>query len=281
MADSGCVGAWLKEEKLASAIREDASGEGNDLANGGTQALATTTDAAFGARASAFDGGNNSSLTRTDANLSATFPGKSGYNATAFTVGCWVKPAVGSGSSTFTLMHKGGTCLQFYWLGSGDFLQAIFFDSAVAAKVMTTSAASVPEGAYTFCAVRLAAGKIAVWSGSPPVKGTELTCADLNDSTDPFLLGAQVGGTLELDGHLDDCFAFSRGLEESELTTLASGGLAAFLATFEDADPPSLAVDHPRLSERTAGAGRVAGGARVAGGGRVAGGSLISPVRGR
>lgn len=218
-ADANCVGAWSFENNL-----NDSSGDSQTLTNNvGTISYDTDDLIKWGSYSAYFN--DDRQLTRTNANLSASFPGKNGYTPTALSVVCWIKPAqVGviqqiAGVVDFT------ACWSLDLLADNTIEFKLWNDSqAATSKVSTTTVSSGSEyhvaatwdGSY----MRLYVNGIAEGS---PVAHTGIEDDELGGT--PFVVGYVFNTTYAYAGYIDELAVFNDCLSADEIASIYAHGL--------------------------------------------------------
>jgi hypothetical protein len=199
----GLVGYWKMDESATTSGSLDSSGNGNTMTYYGD---ASTTPGKY-STAAEFDG-NGDVVSILDANLSANFPGKSGYNAPAMTLSMWIKYDVVTGrtirkpsifqiaSNEFGLRASSGSgYYQFTGISSGNWYHMV----------------AVYNGQYIRGYLN---GEL---NGVPiPLTGK------IDSNTEEFDIGADGYPTMSdpSDSHIDEVRIYNRALSADEVRKL-------------------------------------------------------------
>lgn len=227
--DSDCR-AWYRLE--SGALTTDSSGEGNTLTN--SNGVTNSTDHKEGSHSAEFDAGSSQCLYRSDGDLAAGFPGKTGDSVHKITVCCWVQfdtvtPAAPSGvvrkydyasnwrSWGINLKHTSSELVWVVGYNSGAAYEYAEFGTAC----------QTGRWYHVGCTFDGASGdyRLRVWDDTAgalldsDVTGT-WSDADLPGTAAPLVLGAYLTDLRFHDGHLDDVVIFSDVLSADDIDAI-------------------------------------------------------------
>ena len=260
--DANCQ-AWYRMGD-DTAITTDSSGKGNTLTNSTAADSATAWE---GAHSADFELSESDYMYRTDANLSANFPGKSGTTSPVFTV-CFAvrfETLPTAGNNRFSLVtkydgpgNKRSWAIMAYYNGTGVVFELLIgHTGGTAAEVIDHATATVTTGQWYHVGVSwndaTKAYRIRVWDdGAGALLGSDKASTatnNMNVEDAAFAIGAYASAVPSVfhDGLIDDVVIFNRVLGTDEIDAVRA-------QTFGDTGGLSIPVaasyyDHLRRAE--------------------------------
>jgi hypothetical protein len=219
--DAAMCGYWYMEEATA-ATRNDGSAKLNHLTqtNGVVQS-ATKKQGSFSA---SFAKASSMKLARTDANLSAGFPGKSGSAAQDMTMGCWVQMA--TVASNMWAMGKGENYVLYFNPTNNKF-HAELYDGGTY-KSAISNATHNQTATWKHIVLRFmgtTTKEIALFMDGVKQSTPQTAASGVLTSANDFCIGSAWYGGTYWDGLIDEAWIFNRALSDAEILTIFTSGL--------------------------------------------------------
>jgi hypothetical protein len=222
-SDTNLQGLWCFENNL-----NDSSGKGNNLTASGTISYSTDTLVQEGTYSSYQTSTNYAS--RTNANLSAAFPGKASTSTTAFTICGWFRAASYSSDAVIASIGNISTTPGFevFTTASGKLSGKI--STGTTAYAITGGTTLQTDTDYWFSLV-WDGNNLNLWLGTsgttvPSKDASPVACTGTmvagGGGTPGFYLWADATfeSTYGLDGYLDEIAIFNRGLTDNEVKSV-------------------------------------------------------------
>ncbi len=250
--DANLQGYWMLEES-GGATRLDGTANDNDLTDHNTVGQSTTHKQ--GSYSASFAKASSHYLTRSNASLSANFPGKVGVSTTDFTVGAWVQ--FNSVNTNMRIMTKGwGGSFALYHQENTNLFKAELNDGGRYPGAVSNVGYS-DTGVWHHVAMRVKGStnkEIALFvDGVKQSRTATATQTALSTDAGGFAIGGEEYGGDYWDGLIDEAFVFNRALTDTEIGSIYSSGLAgnspftAYYAT-KSSDPVQVFEDGNRLT---------------------------------
>lgn len=229
----GLISMW---EFDSGALTTDSVGT-NTLTNNAS--VAESTDKRSGTGSADLEASSSQYFSRTDANLSSGFPGKSGETNKSFTIGCWFKAESFGEFNTLLSKYNGAANDRSWHLsvrevssGSGTYSvqSQLGYNSGASSYDSAKHASTLSAGTWYFAAMSYDAsdnswairvrdsqcrdvGTDATGTATLDANGLSITDAD-------FKIGA-LGATIQFfDGLLDKAFVYNDALGEGEIEAI-------------------------------------------------------------
>lgn len=218
-ADAAMQGYWYMEE-AAAAQRNDGSAKVNHLTQvNNVGQSATRKQGSFSAQ---FVRASSMRLRRTNATLSAAFPGK--VSTPDLTCGCWVQLA-STGATMFAISK--GERYVIYYNANGRFHAELLDGGAYTSAF--SDATYTATGVWHHVVLRSKGStnkELALFVNG--IRQTPKTAvqAAVPTSTDDFCIGAFSGASSFWDGLIDEAFILNRALTDAEISSIHQSGLS-------------------------------------------------------
>ena len=222
-SDASMEGYWMMEQ-ATGADATDGSGNGNTLTaasdgSGPTQ----SADNQEGTYSADYWDAKYERHYRTDANLSAGFPGKTGVTD-SLSVGCWVN--VDSNGAKDMVVKYGGSANSYRLFYDSTYFAFALSSNGEAWTTITDDTAITEDGTVWYHVVGVydnTNDEIEIFvDGSLNVSAVAFS-STMHTGAAEFRLARQGAG---LDGHLDEVFVMSRDLSSTEVLEIYTSGLA-------------------------------------------------------
>ena len=205
--------------------RYDGTSNLNNLADSNTVTYSVTHQQ--GLYSSLFTAANYEYLSRTDASLSAHFPGKNGSYETAVTFGAWVM-ANTLGSMNRGIIGKGtwidGNSYSLLWNKNGYF--EFLINDHGTARYIDANTATYNPGQWYFVVCRMQKnGACNIFVNGVKQADTENYSNNyIAGGTGNFTIGRDLTWNGYWDGIIDMAFVFNRALSDSEIANIYNNG---------------------------------------------------------
>jgi len=240
-------GWWLLSEM--SNDRADSTPYANTLSQNGTVAHASGPNSVI-SNAATFVGASSQSLSRTNANLSAGFPGKNGFSG-SLTIGAWVKP--GDQTGAVEVMNTGCSYGMTINTAGAAATFAIFDDSYRYHAANSTVAIHSGTWYHLVGTWNSSTGSMHVYVNGEDVTNGKPISASMHSTTDSFRIGGPNScfGNGYYDGAVAEPFVFSSELTGAQVASVfqygIAGGMFTAYYTTASSDPIQVIEDGVRL----------------------------------